>query len=86
MYEQNYNEFVRKFKFDFPKADDAEIKNFRRIYFTPDFNKKGHSKGTFIFDNNKILRYAFIGNYLKTFNDHEYGWLIENNDTNLHFS
>ena len=83
--EQNCSEFVRKFKLDFLKANDAEIKHFTRIYFPPDFNKEGHNKGTFIFDNNKIPRYVFVGNYLKTFNDHEYGWLIENNDTNLHF-
>ena len=76
---------VRKFKLGFPKADDAEINFFLRIYFTPDFNKKGQHNGTFIFDNNKLLWYAFVGNYLKTFNDHEYGWLIENNDANLHF-
>ena len=28
LYEQNYNEFVRKFKLGFPKADDAEINFF----------------------------------------------------------
>ena len=63
----NYNEFVRKFKLDFPEADDAEIKFFTRTYFTLDFNKKGRDKGTFIFDNNKIPWYAFVGNYLKIF-------------------
>ena len=67
LHEQNYNEFVRKFKLDFPEADDAEIKFFTRTYFTLDFNKKGRDKGTFIFDNNKIPWYAFVGNYLKIF-------------------
>ena len=49
LYEQNYNEFVPKFKLDFPKADDGEIKNFIRISFTPDFNKKRPRQGNIYF-------------------------------------
>ena len=47
--DSNYNKFVRKFELDFPKADDGEMKNFIRISFTPDFNKKRPRQGNIYF-------------------------------------
>ena len=84
LYEKNREDFIRKFKLKFLSAEDDEIENFMRIYLYP---KK---KRLFFCPESgrewKITKTAFMGNYLKeTYVDVNYGWLIENNESGLHF-
>ena len=62
-----------------------------RIYLKPTCDDKGKDLGSFMFldkdgDEWPIERTSFAGIYLKeSYIDHNYGWFLENNESDLHF-
>ena len=84
-YDENKKELKIKFMRKFKNADEEVFKTFVRIYVHTSpplddlwfYNEYG--------DGFPIGKVAFMGQYLKEKTDINYGFLIENNDYDIHF-
>ena len=85
-YVRNRDEFVRKFKIQYPNVTSSEITNFIKIFLRASVGENNNEASDFVFeDGTWISRIFFLGPFLKDETNNNYAWLIENNGTGIYF-
>ena len=72
-------------KLRYPTATEAELRNFIRIYLQLCSMNRTMTRRIFFWHGLRISRNFFAGRYSKSEINHNYVWMNENNETNLHF-
>ena len=85
-YVQSRDEFVRKFRLRYHSITDEEIASFIRIYIMYEPAENDCEQSDLYFEEAYwICRICFLSPYLKEEGDYNYGWMIENNTSEIHF-